>query len=279
MPKSFKTIFIIFVLAVFNFYFWSGIFSLFSKKSSVCFLDVGQGDSELISLPYGVSFLIDTGPANKRVLLELENHLPFFKKRLETVFISHTDYDHWGSLPDVLKTYKIKSLFWNGVLPSRESSKQKFLNTLASLKQNHTLIKTLHYPNQISYAGYNFFILWPDKKSPFKSTNNNSLVILAQSPDGKKILFTGDIQKGAEKQISQKFGSFLKADILKAPHHGAKSSLEKDFFTFINPKKVASEVGKNNSYHHPSQETLNFFSFLKAQIYRTDQNHTFFFDF
>ncbi len=279
MYQRYKIIFAILLLIVFNIYFWSVVFSLTSKKSKICFLDVGQGDSELIKLPYGVNFLFDTGPKNKKVISNLENNLPFFKKRIEAVFISHTDFDHWGGLDDIINNYQINSFFWNNFLPKNNNLKQKFLKELSFFRKNNILVKTLHYPNQIEYAGYRFYILWPEKNSQFKSTNNNSLVILVKNPENKRVLLTGDIQKSAQKQIFQKFGNFLKADILKAPHHGAKSSLEKDFFKAIQPKKVAIEVGKNNPYHHPAKETLNFFSMLGARIYRTDLNKTFCFNF
>ncbi len=277
MKKKYK--FLIIILIVFNLYFWFGVFSIFSQKGKVCFLDVGQGDAELIKLPYGVNFLIDAGPNNHKILFALENNLPFYKKRIEAVFISHTDSDHWEGLNDVLKNYQVNAFFWNNILPNHKTTKNKFLKTISLIKRKNILVKNLKYPETIYFAGYKFYILWPTEKNYFKSTNNNSLIILAESPSGKKILFTGDIQKGAEKKLVSLFGKSLNSDILKVPHHGAKSSFEKSFFEIVNPKKAVIEVGKNNPYHHPNQNVLNFFHLLKAQIYRTDENGSFCFNF
>jgi len=71
-----KTIIVIFVLLIFDLILFGYIFFGTSAEPGVYFLDVGQGDSELIVLPGGVEILIDGGPSNGRALAELADILP-----------------------------------------------------------------------------------------------------------------------------------------------------------------------------------------------------------
>ena len=83
-----------------------------------------------------------------------------------------------------------------------------------------------------------------------------------------KILFTGDIEQEAEKDLAGILEE-LKVDILKVPHHGSNTSLSMEFLKKVNFKTALISVGKNNYYGHPNEETI-----LKLQnkkIYRTDQ--------
>ena len=255
-------------------YLWSGIFSLFSNSASVCFLDVGQGDSELVRLPKGVNLLIDAGPKGKRCLWQLGEKLPFFEKRIDLVILSHPDADHWGGLENVSSEYRIRAFFWNGDLPENKSLAEKFEKIVSNLKRQDALVKKLSYPDEIAYGGFRIKAIWPRENSFFKKANNNSLVLALKSPGGKRVIFAGDIEKPAEKKIDNIYAGGLRADILKFPHHGSKSSLEENFLEDARPEKIVIEVGRNNPYHHPHKETLDFLNRMKAQIWRTDTSGT-----
>ena len=59
-------------------------------------------------------------------------------------------------------------------------------------------------------------------------------------------------------------------DVLKAGHHGSKTSSGKEFINEINPKYSIISVGKNNRYGHPNKEVLN--NLDDSKIYRTDRD-------
>lgn len=87
--------------------------------------------------------------------------------------------------------------------------------------------------------------------------NNNSLVVKLEYKDFK-MLFTGDIEEIAEERLLKLYDKEeLKADILKVPHHGSKTSSSQKFLEAVSPKLALIGVGENNKFGHPNDEVLN----------------------
>ena len=89
------------------------------------------------------------------------------------------------------------------------------------------------------------------------------------------MLFTGDIEEIAEKEILKLYNNNLyklNATILKVAHHGSKTSSITAFLEAVNPKIVLIGVGKNNKFGHPSMSVINKLKKNNANIYRTDEN-------
>ena len=82
------------------------------------------------------------------------------------------------------------------------------------------------------------------------------------------ILFTGDIPS----EVLNKLLNIpeLKSSILKVPHHGSKTGLNREFLTIVDPLISIISVGKNNRYGHPSPEILDLFQKLHKRYLRTD---------
>lgn len=105
------------------------------------------------------------------------------------------------------------------------------------------------------------------------SINNNSLVCKLIYKKFS-MLFTGDIEEIAEKDILEKYKNnpnVLNANVLKVAHHGSKTSSNEKFLATVNPKIALIGVGENNKFGHPSDETLKKFAVNKISIYRTDK--------
>ena len=108
------------------------------------------------------------------------------------------------------------------------------------------------------------------------------------------MLFTGDIEQIAEKQILQEYNiakakeesnqnlnkdtkaikkseNYLNADIIKVAHHGSKTSSTQEFIKVVNPKIALIGVGKNNKFGHPNEEVLNRLKENEVDVYRTDK--------
>ena len=96
----------ILVLLIAFFSIWIAIFSPANETLKVTFLDVGQGDSAYVELPNGKNALIDGGP-NKSVLEGLGRKIPFYKRRIDIIFLSHPHTDHLAGIIYVLKRYDI----------------------------------------------------------------------------------------------------------------------------------------------------------------------------
>ena len=113
-------------------------------------------------------------------------------------------------------------------------------------------------------------MIWPDEKNMISDNwiNNNSLVCKLNYKEFS-ILFTGDIEKVAEKAILEKYG-ILKSTILKIAHHGSKTSSTIDFLKNVAPEVVLIGVGEDNNFGHPSSQTIENLEKMNILIYRTD---------
>lgn len=105
-----------------------------------------------------------------------------------------------------------------------------------------------------------FDILWPDNSKLMSENvlNNNSIVCKLHYKNFS-MLFTGDIEEIAEKEILKEHNNNLnqlKATVLKIPHHGSKTSSIQDFIDTVNPKFALIGVGKNNTFGHPNVEVI-----------------------
>ena len=100
----------------------------------------------------------------------------------------------------------------------------------------------------------------------YDNENDNSNVIYTEL-NGYKFMFMGDASTNTEKEILNKY-NLLDIDVLKAGHHGSRTSSGKEFINEVNPKYSIISVGKNNRYGHPNKEVLD--NLQSSIIYRTD---------
>ena len=120
-----------------------------------------------------------------------------------------------------------------------------------------------------------FDVLWPDSQKMISDNaiNNNSLVCKLNY-NKFSMLFTGDIEEIAEKEIVSKYEnntSILKSTILKTAHHGSKTSSIEKILDVVKPQYAFIGVGENNTFGHPSNITIENLEKRKIKIYRTDK--------
>ena len=265
-----KLVLIIFCLFILDFFVWGLI--LFPRGvggESLYFFDVGQGDSQMISLG-NIQMLIDGGP-NAKILSELPKAMSTADRYVDIVILSHPELDHFGGLIDVLKNYRVGLFIDNG--RGRENAAYSELrNLIAERKINYL---ALAEGDRIKYKDDVLEILSPSSKlSGSKELNDTALVLKFESPKFN-VLYTSDIGFDVEKELLKKFN--LSANVLKVAHHGSKYSSSKEFLAAVSPKAAIFEVGKN-SYGHPTKEVLSRIAEIGAQIFRTDTNGTIKFD-
>lgn len=235
---------------------WNTVYSLNAngtKTLEVTFFDVGQGDAIFIETPNGHQILIDGGP-NSKILEKLSKEMPFFDRSLDLIILTHPEKDHLTGLIDVLKNYQVDNIFWTGV--ARESAEWKEWDEL--IKKEGARIEIASYGDRIlleeSESGMFFDVLYPSESlegKKFEESNNTSVVLRLIFGE-TSFLFTGDIEKQAEKELVDRN---IDSDVIKIAHHGSKTSSSEEFIEKVSPKIAIIEVGKN-SYGHPSQEVL-----------------------
>ena len=192
---------------------------------SVTFINVGQGDSCLITHKY-TSILIDTGGS---IYTDIANEclIPYFKSRriydIDLLITTHDDYDHMGAL----------------------SSLQENFNVKRYVKDNNEFPLSI---DGINFVNYNHYF------SSSSEENDKSLVIGFHLLD-LDFLIMGDAPISIEKKIMED-NTYLPCDILKVGHHGSKTSTSDEFIKFISPKQAIISVGRNY-YGHPNENVIN----------------------
>ena len=236
----------------------------------VYFIDVGQGDSTVIRTKENVNILVDGGGLDdynigKNVVIPY-----LLTKKIDTIdymLVSHFDTDHVKGCIEVLKYLKVKNVIISA--QSKESSNLYELLDIVG-HQNINLIICKKGDEIQTSKTTKFQILWPQEKQINEDLNNNSIVAKFIYKN-TSILFTGDIESKAEKEIA-KDKEILESDILKVAHHGSKTSTNQEILQYIKPHISIIGVGLNNTFGHPSPNTLNNLQSIGSKIYRTDLN-------
>ncbi len=211
----------------------------------VVFCDVGQGDGAVVVLGY-FQAVVDTGAYDDKILDCLDKHIPFWDKKIELVFLSHSDKDHVGALGGIKKFYKI------GKLIEKVDVGDRFL--YQSLQFD--IVKGSENNIAIPMQG--------------SSESNESSIVVGMKLGDFSALFTGDIDMENEKALVTS-GLLSKVDVLKVAHHGSKYSSGGEFLQKLRPKYGVISVGKKNTYGHPAPEVLERLLGVGTKVLRTDQ--------
>lgn len=240
-----------------------------NDKAKVVVCDVGQGDAILASYK-NIQLLVDVGPDNKKVLKCLENHLPFWDKKIEAVILTHGDSDHIGGLNDLLRSYKIGQFFSNGLL--KQDIEQKIYSQ--KIGQNDV----------VSVGLFRFEVVSPPSTgSELEDENENSVVgILTHSIDsgqGWSMFMSGDMDVETEQKLvwrgilRQGYGIPNDGvDVLKVSHHGSNTGTSDELLKVLKPKVAVISVGKNNQFGHPNDEIIKKLEDRNIEIMRTDES-------
>lgn len=217
--------------------------------TEITFLDVGQGDATLVSLPFSSGhILIDTGGHVSLDVAEMVL-IPFLKKKgirsVDLVILTHDDVDHSGAFSSLSKKIEIKQVI---------SGKQKD-------HDEHGIVRLM-------VRRQSFLLLHQDHV--YEDGNDNSLIVFA-SFGKRSLLFTGDAGQNIERALMRRY-EHLEADILHIGHHGSKTSTSKDFLLHVNPQLVVISAGKNNRYGHPHPEVTSMIAQQGIPIVSTKEH-------
>jgi competence protein ComEC len=236
------------------------------RTLTVRVLDIGQGDSILITSPAGANVLIDGGPDEE---LDAQQLVSYGVKRLDAVVASHPHADHIAGLPQVLARFPVGVFFEPGCPDDTEL--QAALHE--EIDAEGIPVRTPHAGDVITVGDLTFTVLSPDRcwNGSHSDPNNDSIVLLLG--DGRdSMLFTGDAEREAQQVLLDK-GVLGDVDVLKMPHHGGDTSLA-ELFPAVSPEVIAISVGQPNPYGHPDPNAMAEAAATDAEIWRTDEHGT-----
>ena len=213
-------------------------------KLHVIFCDVGQGDGAVIVLG-SFQAVIYVGAYKDKISLCFSEAMQFWYRKIDIVFISHSDKDHVGALQSLAKRYSIGKV-----------------------------IESPHTRDIVRYGLLSFDVVKGiepvvDKIDEGGSITNEKSVVLRMVYGNFSAMFTGDLDLGSELALAEK-GVLVKTDVLKVSHHGSKYGSSKELLERVMPEWSIISVGAKNNYGHPSGDTLLRLDVVGSKVLRTD---------
>jgi competence protein ComEC len=174
---------------------------------------------------------------------------------LDIVVLSHPHPDHYGGLHAVLAAVSVGEL-WDTGQSSAEAHMEHTSSAAARVVSDaETRGVRIRDPAQLcgrprTFAGAVIEVLWPcPRYDPDYDPNDNSLV-LRIAYGAHSFLFTGDIEAHAEAALTA--GAVpLRADVLKVPHHGSRTSSSEALLHAVSPALAVISAGAVNRFGHP----------------------------
>lgn len=258
--------------------FYSNLFNNKTKVLEIVFLDVGQGDAIFIRFPLGTTMMIDSGGKIPIKSKENQAATPFSIgenvdskylwqrdiEELDYILLTHPHSDHMQGFDDIIKNFSVH----NAILPVNPNLMAEGQNFVDKLINAHIPINIWSKGQSYFIDGVKIEVLWPIKDISKKQAGNNQSLVLMLNYQGRKILLTGDIEKAVEELLTNS-NEDLSAEILKAPHHGSKTSSTNGFLQKVNPKVVIISAPAKSMFNHPHKEVIKRYEDLGIKTYQT----------
>ncbi|MBW2038029.1 MAG: DNA internalization-related competence protein ComEC/Rec2 [Deltaproteobacteria bacterium] len=264
---------LILFLVLFDLSYW-GLKGYGQKGLQVTFLDVGQGDCALVEFPRGKRMLIDGGGLYGDFDVGEKVVAPFlWEKRIlgvDYLVLTHPQPDHYKGLIFVAQHFRVQEFWHNGLLSPAPAYRQ----LLQVIKEKRIRMVRAEDGFSRSIGGVWVEVLHPPMGwmpgGPRKRgwVNNNSVVLKISFGD-HSLLFTGDIEKEAEARLL-KASKGLRAQLIKVPHHGSKTSSTYYFVKEVFPLYAVISLGFRNPFHFPSRRVVRRYKGFGCRVLRTD---------
>jgi len=263
-------------------------------KLHVDFLDVGQGDSALLTMPDGTTLLVDGGGRpninqTRREAGDGEDEEGFERDtrsigegvvsqylwsrgldRVDYILATHADADHIDGLNDVARNFKVRG----AIVARTPADDVEFVRFAATMKEAGVPVDKIGAGDLLRFGDVSAQVLWPPptlhENAP--SRNNDSIMLLVRYGE-KTLLLTGDIEKQGETAVLQE-GIDIKSDLVKVAHHGSKTSSIEVFVAATRPSMAIISVGRTSMFGHPNKDVVERWRASGAEVMTTGQRGT-----
>lgn len=240
-------------------------------------LDVGHGDAIVIRHPSGSTMVVDTGggfddEASRHVAERqlLPSLLALGVTRIDVLVITHPDRDHVGAAATLAARLPVDALWLSpcGVDAPATSALAEIVERAGGR------VVAVSAQGHIDWDGVSVSVLWPLADARLWDggcdlTSNDASLVLKISHGGRSILLTGDIEASAEAALVARYGSALRSDILKVPHHGSRTSSTAPFLEAVAPSAAFVSGLPDRSPMPPHASVLNRYVELGIDLFVT----------
>lgn len=278
--------------------------SFLDRNGYVQFLDVGQGDGILIRTGAGKHVLVDTGGTitlrkpgdewrERRDPYEIGRKLlvPLLRQRgvraLDALVLTHLDADHIGGAEAVLRSVPVRAVIWNGTWKNGAATEKLFRAAEARGIPVYAAHGGMRWDID---GGASLQVLYPEESAGASAVlvepnaipallreqdkQNEESVVLLLTLFGRRFLLSGDAESSSENAVWKAAAAAKEApvDVMKAGHHGSKTSTVPGWLAYWKPSEVVISVGSRNRYGHPHASVVDRIAESGSLLYRTDRD-------
>jgi competence protein ComEC len=246
--------------------------ALAAERLRVTFLDVAQGDATLVQFPGGRALLVDAGGASGSFDVGSRVVAPALwalgVERLDFLLLTHGDLDHVGGAAALIRDFRPREV-WDGVRVPRNVLMERIAEAAG---RNSATYRQRLAGDFMRIGGASVHIVNPPPPDwERQAVRNDDSVVLEIRFGEISVVLPGDIGRDVELVIADRFEP-ARIRVLKAPHHGSRSSSSKDFLESVRPAAVVFSAGRSNLFGHPAPDVVARYRQASAAVFRTDQD-------
>lgn len=217
----------------------------------VYFIDVGQGDSTLIT-DGTHTVLVDAGDRDHGNKVYSLLHEVSGDAHIDMLIITHDHADHTGGLSKILKDCRADII----LAPCFEGENLSALSGLLEAQRQHGAQVRVPENNETLWAGDIRLDLHRMGRDA-GNENDGSIITRVQYGEAVFLLMA---DAGVEAETDWLMHSALpdlSCNVLRVGHHGSETSTSRRFLEAVIPEHAVISAGKDNTYGLPDAETVS----------------------